>query len=70
MRADTDATAVPTGLGFRAWVGSIVLVRGKSLGISCRRTLSAIIGNRAVNNGTAIEAFPCIEDEEEIREPL
>ena len=43
---------------------------GRSLGFSGSQTLSAILGNRPVNNGSAIDAFPCVEDEKEIREPL
>lgn len=32
---------------------------------SCE-TLSAIVGNRTVNNGAAINALPCIEDQKKI----
>jgi hypothetical protein len=49
---------------------SILLARGNSLGFSGQPTLSAIVGNRAVDNSAAIDAFPCVEDEKEIREPL
>jgi hypothetical protein len=46
------------------------LVRGNSLGISRGQTLSAVIRDGAVDNGTAIDAFPCVKHEKEIREPL
>lgn len=29
-------------------------------------TLSAIVGNRTINNGAAINALPCIEDQKKI----
>ncbi len=48
----------------------IILSHGHGLGLSGRQTLSAIVGNGAVDNGAAIEAFPGIEHEKEIREPL
>lgn len=41
-----------------------------SLGALGSQTLSAIIGNRAVNDGAAIDAFPSIKHEKEIRKPL
>jgi hypothetical protein len=34
------------------------------------QALSAVVGDGAVNNGTAVDAFPCIEYEKEIREPF
>jgi len=61
---------VPAGSGSEPAVVKIVLARGDGLGLSGRQTLSAIIGNGAVDHGAAIHAFPCIEDEKEIREPL
>jgi len=42
------------------------LARASGLRFSSRQTLSAVIGNRAVNNGSTIDAFPCVEDEKEI----
>jgi hypothetical protein len=48
----------------------IFLAYGHGLGSSGSQALSAIVGNRAVYNGAAIEAFPGIEHEKEIREPL
>ena len=44
--------------------------RGHGLGFSSLQTLSAILGNGAVDNGAAIEAFPGIKHEKEIGEPL
>ena len=41
----------------------IFSARGNGLGTSGRQTLSSIIGNRAINNGPAIDAFPGIEHE-------
>lgn len=41
-----------------------------SLGISSSQTLSAIIGNGAVDDGAAIDTFPGIEHEKEIRKPF
>ena len=46
------------------------LARANGLRLAGRQTLSAIIGNGAVNNGTAVDAFPCIKHEKEVREPL
>jgi hypothetical protein len=34
------------------------------------QALSAVVRDSAVNNGTAVDAFPCIEHEKEIREPF
>ncbi len=48
----------------------IFLARGHGLGTPGSQTLATIIRNGAVDNGAAIDAFPCIEDEEEVREPL
>jgi hypothetical protein len=48
----------------------VCLLGSDSLGLSDRQALSAIMGDSAVDNGTAIEAFPGIKDEKEIREPL
>jgi hypothetical protein len=47
-------------------MASIFLGRGNGLGFSKSQTLSAIIGNGAVDNGAAIDAFPCVEHEEEV----
>lgn len=50
--------------------------RGKTLpgrnclGISCGQALSPIIGDSPINDGTAIDALPGVENEEEIRKPL
>ena len=35
-----------------------------------RETLSSVIGDGAINNGTAVNTFPCIEHEKKIREPF
>ncbi len=59
-------TAVPPRLDSEPKMGSILLARDNGLGFSGRQTLSAIAGNRAVNNGSAIDAFPCVEDEKEV----
>ncbi len=48
----------------------MTLARGNGLGFLDRQALSAILGNGAVDNGAAVETFPGIEDEKEIREPL
>lgn len=45
---------------------SIFLACGNGLGFSGSQTLSAIIGNGAVDNGAAIDAFPCVEHQEEV----
>ncbi len=50
--------------------GLIVLACPDSLRLAGSQTLSAIIGNGSVNNSAAIDAFPCIEYEKEVREPL
>jgi len=42
------------------------LARGSRLRFSSRQTLSTVVGNRAVDNGSTIDAFPCVEDEKEI----
>jgi len=34
--------------------------------LSSCEALSAIVGNCAINNGSTIDAFPCIEDEKEV----
>jgi hypothetical protein len=34
------------------------------------QALSTVVRNGAVNDGTAIDTFPCIEHEKEIREPF
>lgn len=46
------------------------LARGDGVGFAGRQTLSAILGDGAVDNGAAVEALPGIKDEKEIREPL
>ena len=48
----------------------IFLPRGKGPSISGSQTLPAVIGNRAIDDGAAIEAFPGIKHEKEVREPL
>jgi predicted DNA-binding transcriptional regulator YafY len=62
-----EAARFPLGPKFRV---QIFLAHGNGLRSLGRHTLSAIIGNGAIDNGAAIEAFPCVEDEKEIREPL
>ena len=42
------------------------LASGDRVRFSSREALSAIVGNRAVNNGSAINAFPCVEDEKKV----
>jgi hypothetical protein len=49
---------------------SMELARADGLRLAGCQTLSAIIGNGAVNNGAAVDAFPCIKHEKEVREPL
>ena len=51
-------------------IGTICLTDIYNLGFLCGQTLSTILGNSAVDNGTAIEAFPGIEYEKEVRESL
>jgi hypothetical protein len=46
------------------------LARGNGLGFTGSQTLSAIIRNGAVDDGAAIDAFPCVKHEKEIREPF
>ena len=65
-----DATTVPPGSEFEPGMDRSFLACGSSLGFSDSQTLSAIIGNGAVNHGAAIHAFPCIEHQKEVREPL
>jgi hypothetical protein len=36
------------------------------LGIPGGQTLSSIVGNRAIDDRTAVDAFPGVENEEEI----
>ena len=62
-----EAARFPLGPKFRV---KIFLAHGNGLRSLGRQTLSTIIGNGAIDNGAAIEAFPCVEDEKEIREPL
>jgi hypothetical protein len=62
--------ARPQGGPFCFFIGSTLLAHGNGLGLSGSQTLSAIVGNGAVDDGAAINAFPGIEDEKEIREPL
>lgn len=50
-------------------MGMICLADIHDLGLLWGQTLSTILGNGAVDNGTAIEAFPGIEYEE-VRESL
>jgi hypothetical protein len=47
-----------------------LLMHTGGLRASGGQTLAAIMGNGTVNDGAAIHAFPGIEDEKEIREPL
>lgn len=49
---------------------SLSLASHNSLNLSRQQTLSAVGGNGAVDHGTEIEAFPGVEDDKEIREPL
>lgn len=65
-----DCRLDSAGLDLEPEMMTIILSRGHGLGLSGSQTLSAIVGNGAVDNGAAIEAFPSIEHEKEIREPL
>lgn len=42
------------------------LASGYRVRISSCEAFSAIVGNCAVNNGSAINAFPCVEDEKKV----
>lgn len=46
------------------------LARTDGLRLAGSQTLSSIIGNGSVDNSAAIDAFPCIKHEKEVREPL
>lgn len=46
------------------------LLRSNGLGLAGCQALSAIAGNSAVDDRPAVDAFPGIEHEKEIREPL
>lgn len=46
------------------------LPRSNSLGLSGSQTPSAVVGNGTVDHGPAVDAFPRIEHQKEIREPL
>jgi len=48
----------------------ISLACGDGLGFLGRQTPSTILGYGAVDNGAAVHAFPRVEREKEIREPL
>jgi hypothetical protein len=61
-----DLPAVPLGSNSESEKVSAFLTHSNGLGFSDGQTVSAIIGNRAINNGAAIDAFPCVEDEKEI----
>jgi hypothetical protein len=65
-----DTTAIPPGSEPEPGIGRIFLARGDDLGLSSSQTFSSIVGNGAVDHGAAVDAFPCIEDQKEIREPL
>ena len=60
----------PAGSESEPTVGQIFLACGSGLGFLGLQALSAILGNGAVDNGPAVETFPGIKDEKEIREPL
>jgi len=47
-----------------------VLARGDWLRVSRGETLPSIVGNCPVDDGAAVNAFPGVEDEEEIGEPF
>jgi len=47
-----------------------VLPRGDWLRVSRGETLPSIVGNCPVDDGAAVNAFPRVEDEEEIGEPF
>jgi len=61
-----DPPAVPLGSNSESEKISAFLARSNGLGFLDSQTVSSIIGNRAINNGAAIDAFPCVEDEKEI----
>lgn len=49
---------------------STQLPSGNGLRISRRKAFSAIVRDRPINNGTTVDALPCIENEKEIRKPF
>lgn len=46
------------------------LTSGNGSRIPSCKALSTVVGNRAIDNGSAIDALPCVEDEEKIRKPF
>jgi len=42
------------------------LPSGYCVRFSSCKALSAIVGNRAVNNGATIDALPCVEDQKKV----
>jgi hypothetical protein len=65
-----DRLRILLGLDYKPELLSIFLPRRNGLGALGSQTLSAIIGDSAINNGAAVQAFPGIEHEKEIRESL
>jgi len=65
-----DVTTVPPGSEFEPGMDRSFLAGGDGLRLSSSETLSPVVRDGAVDHGAAIEAFPCIEHQKEIREPL
>jgi len=40
------------------------------LGLAGGQALAPVVGDRAINDGAAVDAFPSVEDQKEIGEPL
>lgn len=64
------ATVVPPSEACEYEMVLITLPYVNGLGLSGSQTLSAVIGNRAVDDGPAVDAFPGIKHEKEVREPF
>lgn len=54
----------------RVRVFRATLPSGDGLGLARGEALSTIVGDGAIDDGAAVDAFPGVENEEEIREPL
>ena len=58
-RGQLAVKTISVFLGSRYWL--------KGLSIMSDEALSSVVGNRTVNDGSAIQAFPGVEDQEEVR---
>lgn len=47
-----------------------ILASGNRLGVPCCQTLSAIAGDRPIDDRAAVDTLPRVENEKEIREPF